>query len=313
MSIRIQMAQTAGELRSLYETRHRVFVEEEQVMAATRLAAIVDLYDSLPTTANLCAFVDETLVGGVRITLDSEAGLPADDFFDFRGHLPKEATVASCGMMCLTRSTRDNARLIVSLLKMCMYWAVLNDVTHLYGPVNPKALGLVERIGFEPISEPFVSVDGLPSVPVVMDIQRMASDYVEFAQRQGVGLWMENFVRLLYEPGDVVMVAGEVGSDAYLVVEGSVEVYAEGESDIPVAVLRRGHVFGELALLDLRRRTHTVVASEPTDVMMLPREQFQEQLRADPVVAMEIIRSLGNRFEERAPAGSVERMHRRTG
>jgi len=312
MSIRIQMAQTAGELRSLYEVRHRVFVEEEGYMVAGRLAAVADLYDSLPTTANLCAWVDGTLAGGVRITLDSEAGLPADDFFDFRSHLPFDAMVASCGMMCLTRGTRSNSRVIVSLLKMCMYWAVLNGVTHLYGPVNPKALGLVQRIGFQPVAEPFQSAEGLPSVPVVMDIERMARDYVEFTQRQGVGLWMENFVRQLYEIGDVIMRAGEVGNEAFLLVEGSVEVY--DTSGALVAVLQRGHVFGELSLLELRSRTHTVVAAEPTDVMVLPREQFREQLRTNPDVATELIRSLGNRFEAKTLAlASAGPSARRTG
>ncbi|MEM6929706.1 MAG: hypothetical protein AAF602_22395, partial [Myxococcota bacterium] len=154
MSIRIKIATTPGELRRLFEVRHRIYVDEERVMAP-RGGAVVDLYDPLPTTANLVAMIEDTVVGGIRITLDSDAGLPADDFFDFRQHLPPDSRLASCGMMCLLRDTRDNPRLTGSLLKMCMYWAMLHHRTHLYGPVNPAALHVVERIGFRPIGERF--------------------------------------------------------------------------------------------------------------------------------------------------------------
>ncbi len=297
MPICIQVARSPDALRSLFELRHRVYVDQEGVLEPTRSGAVVDLYDALPTTTNLCAVVEDEVVGGVRITLDSHAGLPADDFFDFRAHLPDAARLASCGMMCLTRDRRDHPRIIVSLLRMCMYWAVLNGRTHLCGPVSPAALRLVQRIGFEPIGEPFTSAEGLPSVPVAMDIEQLAPDFVEFVQRQEVGLWMENFERWLFEPGDVVVQAGEPAHDAWLVLEGRVEVRDPG-TDQALVELRRGHVFGELALLSPVYRTHTVVATAQTDAMVLTREQFQDQLRTSPEVLSEIVRSLGNRFED---------------
>ncbi|MEN0065321.1 MAG: cyclic nucleotide-binding domain-containing protein [Myxococcota bacterium] len=297
MTIRIKVAQAPADLRALFAVRHRVFVEEEGYMPPARGGEIVDVYDTLPTTANLCAIVDGEVAGGIRITLDSDAGVPADDFFDFRAHMPGDARVASCGMMCLRRENRDNPRLIVSLLRMCMYWGVLNHRTHLCGPVNPKAVGLIQRIGFRPVGEPFVSDEGLPSVPVVMDLAEMAEDYVTFTERQDVGLWMENFERVLFEPGEPLVNAGDLAEDAYLIVEGSADVLTPERAE-PVVRLARGHVFGELALLSPRRRTHNIVAAEPTDAMVLTRDRFQHQMQTNSDIAMGLIRSLGNRFED---------------
>lgn len=293
--IRLKVAQTPLELRSLFEARYRVFVEEEGYMTPNSARAIVDLYDPLPTTANFCALVEGEVVGGIRITLDSEAGVPADDFFPFRNHLPDGSRIASCGMMCLTRESRHDRRLIVGLLRMCMYWAILNERTWLYGPVNPDALGLVERVGFSALGAPFEGPGQLPSVPVAMDIEAMAPDYVEFVNRQDVGLWMENFERQLYQPGEPVVTRGDTADDALLIVEGEVLVRS---ATGPVARLHRGHVYGERALVGPSRRAHDVVAETDADVMLLSRDQFQEQLRSDPIVMMELIQALAQRFED---------------
>ena len=61
---------------------------------------------------------------------------------------------------------------------------------------------------------------------------------------------------------DVVIREGEAGIDAYVVIDGRLEVQIEGKSGpLPIAVLGAGDLFGEVAIVaGAERRTATVVA-----------------------------------------------------
>lgn len=54
--------------------------------------------------------------------------------------------------------------------------------------------------------------------------------------------------------------------------------------------------FGELALLDEGQRTATVIATEPTNCLILPRWDFLAALREDPEMAVVILQELARRF-----------------
>jgi CRP-like cAMP-binding protein len=94
-----------------------------------------------------------------------------------------------------------------------------------------------------------------------------------------------------------VIRAGEEGAEAFVVVEGevSVSVGSKGQR-LELARLGRGGVFGELALLTLRRRSADVVAVTDVDLMVLQREVFHKQLSSEPKVAIELLDMLGTRL-----------------
>jgi len=54
--------------------------------------------------------------------------------------------------------------------------------------------------------------------------------------------------------------------------------------------------FGELALLDNGPRTASVIATEPTHCLILPRESFLGVLRRDGEMAVSILTELARRF-----------------
>ncbi len=294
MVLSIQPAREPEELRALFVTRHQVFAVEEAFLPSHASGAIVDLYDALPTTTNLCAKVHGQVVGGVRVTRDGEGGLPADDFWDFRTSLSESARLASYGRMCVLRSHRDDPRIILNLLRLSMLWAVLHERTHLCGVVNPPALALVERMGFRPVGPEFRSPEGLPSIPVAMSIDAMAPDYMAFCRRQRPGLWLEALERRLYGPGEVIVRAGEPADGALLVVEG--QVLALTSSPTPV-VLGAGEVFGARALVAPASHPRTVKAVTPTMVMPLPRQRFMDQLQVRPEIVGDLLRGVDRRFD----------------
>jgi CRP-like cAMP-binding protein len=77
---------------------------------------------------------------------------------------------------------------------------------------------------------------------------------------------------LHWDTGHVALREGEFAFDLYAIKQGAAEVQRRGE---PIAVLRAGDCFGELGVSRpdtgrwSRRRTASVVVTEPTDVIAI--------------------------------------------
>lgn len=83
-----------------------------------------------------------------------------------------------------------------------------------------------------------------------------------------------------------VFSAGDAGSCAYVIEEGCVEVLREHNGDLRrIAVLSKGAMFGEVALLDQQTRTATVRTLVPTRLQRIDRNDIAPLLAdADPVI-----------------------------
>jgi NADH dehydrogenase len=78
-----------------------------------------------------------------------------------------------------------------------------------------------------------------------------------------------------YEPGQAIIRQGELADAFYVIVRGTVDVVREQNGqETPLAQLGAGDSFGELGLLQRRRRSATVRAVEPVDVIVLGRSDF---------------------------------------
>ncbi len=97
MSFRIVKVKTSEEIDQVLRLRHRVFVEEEGLLEANEDRRIFDRYDAYPSTNMYAAMVDGEMIGSVRVTLDSQVGVPADKYFAYRAgeQVVKSGEVAS--------------------------------------------------------------------------------------------------------------------------------------------------------------------------------------------------------------------------
>ena len=85
----------------------------------------------------------------------------------------------------------------------------------------------------------------------------------------------ERMAHAHYEPGQVVYRQGDLADAFYVIVRGAVEVVRDEDGrQTVVARLTEGDSFGELGLLQQRRRSATVRALEPTDLIALGRADF---------------------------------------
>jgi CRP-like cAMP-binding protein len=87
--------------------------------------------------------------------------------------------------------------------------------------------------------------------------------------------------------------AGEPGQALFVVLDGVVAVRRAGLSDL---MLPMGSFFGEIALLDGAPRSATVVANGPVLCLTISQPQFLKLLRAEPTIAVAVLRELAGRL-----------------
>jgi CRP-like cAMP-binding protein len=95
------------------------------------------------------------------------------------------------------------------------------------------------------------------------------------------------------EPGEEIFLEGEFGDALYLVLTGKVSVHHQ---DRTIAELGERECFGEMAILDTAPRSATVTALEHTNLLKIPREDFQQVMAEKPEIALGIIRVLSRRL-----------------
>jgi len=95
------------------------------------------------------------------------------------------------------------------------------------------------------------------------------------------------------EAGAVITEQGEVGREAYLVTAGEVQVQVNGH---PIATAGRGSILGEMALLDLRPRSATLVALTPVQLIAYDATQFRRILDDMPADARAALEARDSRF-----------------
>ena len=102
-----------------------------------------------------------------------------------------------------------------------------------------------------------------------------------------------NVDELRVETGHVLIRAGEVGREFFVIVEGTAAVRIDGQL---VARLGPGEFAGELALLDRRCRTATVVAETPVVMMVGGPREFAELLAGAPNMTRKLLTGLAGRL-----------------
>jgi CRP/FNR family cyclic AMP-dependent transcriptional regulator len=101
--------------------------------------------------------------------------------------------------------------------------------------------------------------------------------------------------RLDLPTGKVLTREGEQGFEFFFVLEGEVEVR---QGDRVVATRGPGEYVGEIALLDKRPRTATVVATTPVSVEVLSRREFMSLLAQAPELSEQILATMAKRLAD---------------
>ncbi|MFC1827419.1 cyclic nucleotide-binding domain-containing protein [Thermodesulfobacteriota bacterium] len=303
MRVHVKVAKTPKEIDGVFQVRHKVFIEEDGKFPSQPDKRLYDFFDTIPSTVNIIAMVDDTVIGCLRMTELSEAGLPADHYFNFKPYLTDNiGKLASVSMFCLLSEYRSNMQLAYMLISMGCYWGISHDITHIITPINPDIASLIKRVGFKPLCEEVISnVGGLPIIPMMLQVSELRDSTLQYVKRMKLDQFIDIFEREFYEEGDRIITLGETGETAYVVVEGSVKVTKPGkrpgdQSEILINELGRGEMFGELALLTAHPRTANITAATDVDLMVLNKDVFQKEVLSDPKHMHSVLEMLSNRL-----------------
>jgi CRP-like cAMP-binding protein len=104
---------------------------------------------------------------------------------------------------------------------------------------------------------------------------------------------------LVYAAGDRIFSQGDLGTEMFIIQEGTVEIIKHiGAEAHVLSRLEKGDFFGEMALLEAMPRTADAIARSEVRVVAINGSRFDEMLRKNPEVAVRIIRKYSKRLRE---------------
>jgi len=96
-----------------------------------------------------------------------------------------------------------------------------------------------------------------------------------------------------FQPGQIIVTQGTPGQAFYLILDGQVEIFRDGQS---LGTFGPGDFFGEMSLLDQAPRSATIKALEATNCLMLSSWDFKALLESHPSIAVKLLEVLSRRL-----------------
>ena len=103
-----------------------------------------------------------------------------------------------------------------------------------------------------------------------------------------------------YPKNSVILFEDDPGDALYVVSEGQVKVVLIGEDgrEVILSVLTDGDFFGEMSLIDDEPRSAHVIAMRDSRLLVLRRDDFQQQIQQHPSVALTVLKVLVQRLRQ---------------
>ncbi len=118
-----------------------------------------------------------------------------------------------------------------------------------------------------------------------------------FAGLDGPKLKLLSFAsdRVNFMPGEDFIRQGDLGDDAFLILDGTAEVTVDaGGGPVKTGELGSNHLVGVIALIGNGRRTATVRAKTPVTCLRLPKDVFFHLVRELPDFALAVMREMAD-------------------
>ena len=109
------------------------------------------------------------------------------------------------------------------------------------------------------------------------------------------GLFLNAKDRRDLASGDVFFKAGDAGDEMFGVISGMIELRRD---DQVLARIGPGGTFGEMAIIDRAPRALTAVATERSEIAVIPRSMFLFLVTETPMFAIQVMQSLASRIRE---------------
>jgi CRP/FNR family transcriptional regulator, cyclic AMP receptor protein len=107
-----------------------------------------------------------------------------------------------------------------------------------------------------------------------------------------------------YKEGDTIFHRNDPGVALYVIVSGKVKIHNETPdgTDCIIAILSEGDFFGELAVIDGAERSADATTIEPTELLMLTRDDMHDILQRQPRISLRLLVTLAGRLRRTTDA-----------
>jgi CRP/FNR family cyclic AMP-dependent transcriptional regulator len=95
--------------------------------------------------------------------------------------------------------------------------------------------------------------------------------------------------------GAVIFSERQIGNLMYVVLDGEVEIRVNDEL---LDLVKPGEVFGEMALVESKKRSASAIARLPCRLAALDEEKFLALVKKEPHFAIDVMRNLAKRLRK---------------
>jgi Na+:H+ antiporter len=154
------------------------------------------------------------------------------------------------------------------------------EEAHHNGEIGSKVFTNIERRiheaiqGLQPISDPAPKLKPHDLIGTVPLLNGLPNDLLERLSKHAKAM--------TFLAGDLVIGEGEKGDSLYIITNGLVTIYKDDHEDDPIAELRDGDFFGEMALLETQIRTANAKTIKPTTLLRLTRKDVLSMAENEP-------------------------------
>jgi len=110
---------------------------------------------------------------------------------------------------------------------------------------------------------------------------------------------MSNIISYKVKKGDVIFLENDVADCAYIIESGSIELLINNNGlQSRISKLAEGAMFGEMALIDRHQRSATAVASEDSELIVIPNKYFNDKLVNSDKFILLLLKTIQQRYRE---------------
>ena len=105
-------------------------------------------------------------------------------------------------------------------------------------------------------------------------------------------------VRKRFPKNTVLFSKGDKSDSLYIVCRGKVKAIIHDElgKEVVLSIIGPGEYFGEMAAIDGAPRSATIVTKEPTEILLIDRDDFGKMLSSNPAMMFDLLKVLLERF-----------------
>ncbi|HEV7390573.1 MAG TPA: cyclic nucleotide-binding domain-containing protein [Burkholderiales bacterium] len=140
-----------------------------------------------------------------------------------------------------------------------------------------------------------VSSDPLHAVALLHDLSREEADR-----------FLAHATLIKAQPGDLIVRQGDRDDTVYILLSGLAEVVLDGDENRPLRALAAGDIFGEIGFLTSMRRTASVVARAPSEILVLSAAFLKRFLKQEPVIAARLLYNLSTILARRLATATLK-------